>query len=62
MKVLGLGQPGVGELVRPEEPAKYISELPKLNQTELSQSAVACGNWLAQVRQILVGLSPSATV
>ena len=57
----GLGL-GVGESVRPEEPAKYISELPKLTQTDLSQSAVACGNWLAQVRQIMVGLSPSATV
>ena len=53
---------GFGDGVRPEEPAKYINELPKLNQTELSQSAVVCGNWLAQVRQILVGLSPSATV
>ena len=47
---------------RPEEPAKYISELPKLPQAELSQSAVVCGNWLAQVRQILVGLSPSADI
>ena len=53
---------GSAHEARPEEPAKYISELPKLNQTELSQSAVTCGNWLAQVRQVLVGLSPSATV
>ena len=53
---------GGSEGVRPEEPAKYISELPKLNQVELSQSAVVCGNWLAQVRQVLVGLSPSANV
>ena len=54
--------PGLGEAVRPEEPAKYINDLPKLNQTELSQSAVVCGNWLAQVRQIMVGLSTSAGV
>ena len=47
---------------RPEEPAKYISELPKLAAPDLSQSAVTCGNWLAQVRQVLVGLSPSAVV
>ena len=53
---------GSSEVVRPEEPAKYINELPKLNQVELSQSAVVCGNWLAQVRQVLVGLSPSANV
>ncbi|CAE6948457.1 GIP [Symbiodinium sp. CCMP2592] len=58
----GVGQRVVGDVVRPEEPAKYINELPKLNQTELSQSAVTCGNWLAQVRQVLVGLSPSADV
>ena len=53
---------GMGDTVRPEEPAKYINDLPKLNQTELSQSAVVCGNWLAQVRQIMVGLSTSAGV
>ena len=47
---------------RPEEPAKYIFELPKLPNPEVSTSAVVCGNWLAQVRQILVGLSPSAGV
>ena len=40
---------------RPEEPAKYIYELPKLLAPELSTSAVSCGNWLAQVRQILGG-------
>ena len=51
---------GVGE--RPEEPAKYIFELPKLTPPELSHSAVTCGNWLAQVRQVFQGLSPSATV
>ena len=64
------GVPGVpgggfgasGPLERPEEPAKYISELPKLVQTDLASSAVVCGNWLAQVRQVLVGLSPSAGV
>ena len=32
------------EGLRPEEPAKYINELPKLTQVELSQSAVVCGN------------------
>ena len=48
--------------VRPEEPAKYISEIPKLVQADLASSAVVCGNWLAQVRQVMVGLSPSATV
>ena len=47
---------------RPEEPAKYISELPKLTPPELSHSAVTCGNWLAQVRQVFQGLSHSATV
>ena len=51
-----------GALERPEEPAKYINELPKLVQVDLAQSAVVCGNWLAQVRQVLVGLSPSADV
>ena len=70
---LGLGGiPGLGgvggplitaaEGVRPEEPARYVSELPKLPQAELSQSAIVCGNWLAQVRQIMVGLSQSAGV
>ena len=48
--------------LRPEEPAKYISELPKLAAADLSVSAVTCGNWLAQVKQIFVGLSPSASV
>ncbi|CAE7521159.1 RE2 [Symbiodinium sp. CCMP2592] len=47
--------------LNPEEPAKYINELPKLTQTDLSQSAVVCGNWVAQIRQILVGLSPNAS-
>ena len=45
---------------RPEEPAKYISEVPKLPAMDISSSAVACGNWLAQLRQVLAGLSPSA--
>ena len=45
---------------RPEEPAKYINELPKLQAADISTSAVACGNWLAQLRQIFAGLSPSA--
>ena len=61
-EVQGSSSGGPSEAVRPEEPAKYINELPKLNQVELSQSAVVCGNWLAQVRQVLVGLSPSANV
>ena len=54
----GFGGQGVVE--RPEEPAKYIDSLPKLAQADLSVSAVTCGNWLAQVKQIFVGLSPSA--
>ena len=54
--VQGSGQVGF----RPEEPAKYISELPRLAQTDLANSAVACGNWIAQIRQVLIGLSPSA--
>ena len=45
---------------KPEEPAKYINELPKLQAADISTSAVACGNWLAQLRQIFAGLSPSA--
>ena len=48
--------------LRPEEPAKYITELPKLASADLATSAIVCGNWLAQVRQMLVGLSPSAGV
>ena len=56
------GAPGVcfgvnggsgAELVRPEGPAKYISEIPKLVQADLASSAVVCGNWLAQVRQVM---------
>ena len=47
---------------RPEEPAKYINELPKLQSADISTSAVACGNWLAQLRQIFAGLSPTASV
>ena len=47
---------------KPEEPAKYIYELPKLQAPELATAAMCCGNWLAQVRQIMVGLSPSASV
>ena len=47
---------------RPEEPAKYIAELPKLAAVDISSSAVMCGNWLAQLRQIFAGLSPSAVV
>ena len=58
---LASGCPTPGS-VRPEEPARYISELPKLSQADLANSAVVCGNWLAQVRQIMVGLSTSATI
>ena len=57
-----LGENVGGNVVRPEEPARYISELPKLSQSDLANSAVVCGNWLAQVRQIMVGLSTSASV
>ena len=63
-----IGQPSIGTKAsrgvdsRPEEPAKYISELPKLPQADLSSSAVVCGNWLAQIKQIFMGLSPSADV
>ena len=49
-----------GPVDRPEEPAKYISEIPKLVQADLSVSAVVCGNWLARVKQIFQGLSPNA--
>ena len=45
---------------KPEEPAKYIYEIPKLPAADISTSAVACGNWIAQVRQIFVGISPSS--
>ena len=48
-----MGQPGG----LPEEPAKYIVDLPKLSAADLTTSAVTCGNWLAQTRQVLVGLS-----
>ena len=58
----GSSQVEAGNQARPEEPAKYISELPKLVQADLSNSAVVCGNWLAQIRQIFQGLSPSADV
>ena len=53
-----MGQPGG----LPEEPAKYIVDLPKLSAADLTTSAVTCGNWLAQTRQVLVGLSASASV
>ena len=58
----GLGASGSGSAgsERPEEPAKYIFELPKLPAPEIAASAVVCGNWVAQVRQIFVGLSPTA--
>ena len=67
------GAPGAGSSVscsgvpvegnsRPEEPAKYISELPKLTPASLADSAVVCGNWLAQIRQIFQGLSSTADV
>ena len=47
---------------RPEEPAKYVHEIPKLPVADISTSAVACGKWMAQVRQIFIGLSPSSAV
>ena len=47
---------------RPEEPAKYIGEIPKLGAADLGSSAVACGNWMAQIRQIFAGISPSSHV
>ena len=56
--IRAMGQP-VG---LPEEPAKYIVDLPKLSAADLTTSAVTCGNWLAQTRQVLVGLSASASV
>ena len=46
----------------PEEPAKYIIDLPKLAAADLTTSAVTCGNWLAQICQVFTGLSPSASV
>ena len=62
----GCGFPGtpnpVEAGVKPEEPARYITELPKLVQADLATSAIVCGNWLAQIRQIFQGLSPSADV
>ena len=62
------GQPPVahegmaGPTERPEEPAKYVYEVPKLPNADVSTSAVGCGNWVAQIRQIFVGLSPTASV
>ena len=56
-----LGESGrVPQKERPEEPAKYITELPKLGAADLGSSAVACGNWMAQIRQIFTGISPSS--
>ncbi|OLP92179.1 putative transposon protein [Symbiodinium microadriaticum] len=46
----------------PEEPARYVVDLPKLAAADLASSAVTCGNWLAQTRQVFAGLSPSASV
>ena len=46
----------------PEQPAKYIVDLPKLAAADLATSAVTCGNWLAQTRQVFAGLSASASV
>ena len=45
---------------RPEEPAKYIYELPKLGAADIGTSAVACENWMAQIRQVFMGTSPSS--
>ena len=57
---VGFQVQGVQAPERPEEPAKYIYELPKLVAAEISSSAVVCGNWMAQTRQIFAGLSPTA--
>ena len=53
---------GSAEVAKPEEPAKYISDLYKLVQTDLSNSAVVCGYFLAQIRQVLPGMSPTTDV
>ena len=58
--MLGASGSGSAGSERPEEPAKYIFELPKLPAPEIATSAVVCGSWVAQVRQIFVGLSPTA--
>ena len=55
-----MGGGNSGLVDKPEEPARYVDSLPKLAQADLSVSAVTCGNWLAQVRQIFFGLSPGA--
>ena len=55
---IGSGSSGLAD--KPEEPARYVDSLPKLAQADLSISAVTCGNWLAQVRQIFFGLSSGA--
>ena len=50
--------PGVaGYNERPEQPAKYVYE-----PSEISTSAVVCGNWIAQVRQIFAGVSSTSVV
>ena len=57
----GYGERGMGnQSERPEEPAKYIYELPKLGAADIRTSAVACGNWMAQIRQVFMGISPSS--
>ena len=38
----------------------HLYELPKLGAADLGTSAVACGNWMAQIRQVFVGISPSS--
>ena len=62
-KEQGSGFPGLmSQRERPEEPAKYVFEIPKLPTADIATSAVACGNWIAQVRQIFLGLSPTSSV
>ena len=62
---LGLGIGDVGAPAfgnRPQEPAKYIQELPKLVSADLTCSAVVCGNWLGPSEADLSGLVPQRHV
>ena len=47
---------------KPEEPARYITELPTLAEaTNRSQGAVLAGDWMAAIRASMTQLSPSAS-
>ena len=47
---------------KPEEPARYITELPPLSEaTSRSQGAVLAGDWMAAIKASMTQLSPSAT-